>query len=62
MCKDVHEVCFLVAEEGNPMVGGDIVRDDDVGVIIWSFVGSVWLIKLSSAHGGVSWLVKVEET
>ena len=46
-----------MVNEGDPVVGGCIVRDDDVEVIVRTFVGSAWLFKLSSVCDEVSVLI-----
>ena len=57
MCEEVGGVRFAVVKEADPVVGSDVVRDDGVGVAIWTFVGFVWLFELSGVCGGVSVLV-----
>ena len=50
-------MCFAVVKEADPVVGSDVIRNDDVGVTIWTFVGFVWLFALNGVGGGVSVLV-----
>ena len=36
----MRDIRLVVVNESDPVVDGDIVRDDDVGVAIQDFVGS----------------------
>ena len=57
MCQKLGDVCLGVSNQGNPVVGGDVVGEDDVIVAIGLFVWAEGLFELPNVGGGVAVLL-----
>ena len=53
VCQKVCGVCVVVSNQGNPVVGYDVVGEDDVSVAIGMFVRTEGLFELPNVGGGV---------
>ena len=57
VCQKVGGVCLVVSNQGNPVVGCDVVGEDDVSVAIGMFVWAEGLFELPNVGGGVAILL-----
>ena len=57
MCQKLCGVCLVVVNQCNPVVGFDVVGEDDVSVTIGVFVRADWLFELPNVGGGVAVLL-----
>ena len=57
VCQKLGGVCLGVSNQGNPVVGGDVVGEDDVIVAIGLFVWAEGLFELPNVGGGVAVLL-----
>ena len=57
VCQKVSCVCVVVLNQGNLVIGCDVVGEDDVSVAIGMFVWAKGLFELPNVGGGVAVLL-----
>ena len=57
VCQELGGVWLGMSNQGNPVVGGDVVGEDDVLVAIGLFVWAEGLFELPDVGGGVAVLL-----